>query len=275
MPRDIRSTGIGAVHRVLWPLAARPSFVIIGAQKAGTTSLYDYLSRVPGIRPARRKEVHYFDENYGRGKAWYASQFPLTPIPGRERWITGEASPYYLLHPHAPARLAAELPEAKLVVIVRNPVDRAYSAWSMRRGMGIEGRSFEQALDYERSFYPGEDLALRADSHRDTRAHRLASYAVRGLYLDQLGHWRAHVPPERLLVLISERLFADPEAELQALHAFLGVPSDPSVRFPNSNVGRYDGMDRGTRAELDAFFREPNAALAADLGVDLRALGWS
>jgi hypothetical protein len=275
MDRTFGVVAQGGIHRVLWPLTARPSFVIIGAQKAGTTSLYDYLGRVPGIRSARRKEVHYFDENHQRGRSWYASQFPLTPRPGRERWITGEASPYYLLHPHAPVRLAAELPAAKLIVMLRNPVDRAYSAWSMRREMGIESRTFEQALDYERAFFPSEDAALRADPRRDTRAHRLSSYAVRGLYLDQLRAWEAQVPRERIHVMLSERLFADPDSELGALHAFLGVPASPAVSFPSSNVGRYDGMAPGTRARLDAEFHEPNAALAEHLAVDLRALGWS
>ncbi len=264
-----------ATHRLLWRFTARPSFVIIGAQKAGTTSLYDYLSRVPGIRPARRKEVHYFDENYKRGPAWYASQFPLA-LPGRRRdWITGEASPYYLLHPWAPSRLAADLPDAKLVVMLRNPVDRAYSAWSMRCRMGLETRSFEAALERERQFYPGEHAALLADAHRDSRAHRLASYAVRGLYLDQLRAWEAHVPRERMLVMISERLFADPAAELAAVHRFLGVPASPAVTFPSSNMGSYNRMDPETRARLEADFHEPNAALGEYLGVDLTAVGWS
>ncbi len=101
-----------------------PDFIILGAQRAGTSSLYYYLSQHPQILPAVRKELHFFDDHYRRGLGWYRSQFPTRGARGT---ITGEATPYYLSHPHAPARIQRLLPQARLIVLLRNPVERAIS----------------------------------------------------------------------------------------------------------------------------------------------------
>ena len=107
--------------RHLWRLATAPvrtlpDFLIIGAQKSGTTFLYQLLVQHPHVKPAFVKEVHYFDLEYRKGVNWYRSHFPLQMRNSRE-YITGEASPYYLFHPHAPRRASAVVPDAKLVVL--------------------------------------------------------------------------------------------------------------------------------------------------------------
>src|SRR5579863_9235330 len=132
------------------PLRMAPDFMIIGALRGGTTSLYSYMTAHPGIGPAYMKEVHFFDVHYKKGFPWYQAQFPSLPQKyyrervQKQRFITGEASPYYLFHPHAPKRIAKILPQVKLVVLLRNPVTRAYSHYSHEVAGGHESLSFEE-----------------------------------------------------------------------------------------------------------------------------------
>src|SRR5579885_2674785 len=127
-----------------------PDFIIIGTQRGGTTSLYAYLGQHPQIAPAVIKEVHFFDNNYERGVGWYRTQFPflieksIAKNIGQQNFITGEASPYYLFHPHVPERAAKVVPGAKLIVLLRNPIDRAYSHYYHEVELGHEKLSFEQ-----------------------------------------------------------------------------------------------------------------------------------
>ncbi len=129
-----------------------PAFVIVGAQRGGTTSLYRYLAAHPGVLPASRKELHYFTNRHDRGPDWYRSQFPPTP-PGT---ITGESTPYYLFHPHAPRRLHAFAPDVKLIVLLRNPVDRAYSHYQLQVRRRHETLPFEEAIAREEERLAGE-----------------------------------------------------------------------------------------------------------------------
>ncbi|MEJ2557594.1 MAG: sulfotransferase domain-containing protein, partial [Anaerolineae bacterium] len=113
-----------------------PDFLIIGAQKCGTDSLFRYLGGHPCIKLASSKEAHYFDLKFDKGINWYRSHFPLIPYKysvkrlRKQDLITGEATPYYLFHPHAPGRAAAIVPHVKLIVLLRNPADRAYSHYN-------------------------------------------------------------------------------------------------------------------------------------------------
>jgi len=132
-----------------------PDFLIIGAQRCGTTSLFNYLSQHPDIYPSFPKEVHYFSNYYKKGTAWYRSHFPLTwqkkyreLVQGR-KFMTGEATPYYFSHPHAPRRIFNALPKVRLFLLLRNPVDRAFSHYQYEVKMGIESLSFEEAIDKE------------------------------------------------------------------------------------------------------------------------------
>jgi hypothetical protein len=185
--------------------------LIIGAQRAGTTSLYNYLTAHPEIAPAATKEVHFFDVHYSKGPAWYEAQFA-----GRaESQITGEASPYYLFHPLAAVRAAALLPEAKLIVLLRNPVDRALSQHQHETRRGKETLSLEQALAVEDSRLAGEaERIVREPGYRST-AHQWYSYRARGCYMDQIENWLRCFRREQLLILLSEQFYADPSTELR------------------------------------------------------------
>jgi len=254
-------------------LGKQPNFIIIGAMKAGTTALFNYICGIPGVARPQRREIHYFDLNYHKGSGWYRAQFPSRYAHGGAAGgFTGESSPYYLLHPHVPARVAHELPDVRLIAMLRNPAERAYSHWAMLMRRGLERRSFESALNQEEVLLPREMRRLGDDPMHDSWVHRWFSYLSRGLYLDQLRAWHAHVPPERLLVVISEQLFDRPSAVVPEVTNFLGLPTDGGGAFTAANTGGYRSkMAAATRERLAEYFREPNERLSEYLGVDL---GW-
>jgi len=260
---------------VLWVL---PDFVIIGAQKGGTTSLYAHLSRHPNVLPARRKEVHFFDNKFARGAGWYRRQFPsvLTRVGRRLRHgapvLAGEASPYYLFHPRAPERLRALLPGARLIVLLRNPVDRAYSQYWHRVRDGQETLSFEEALDREPERLAGEAERLRADPGYHSVNHQAYSYLARGVYVDQLVRWRALFPADRMLVLRGEDLFENPAKVYERVLRFLGLPDVRIETFEKRNAAPpYPPMADATRRRLLEYFRPHNLRLYDLLATDF---GW-
>ena len=259
-------------------LRVLPDFVIIGAQKAVTTSLYAYLCAHPDVLAAGRKEVHFFDVNYADGSAWYRSMFPLAASRalarrGGRRVLAGEASPYYLFHPLASERAAALIPQAKLIVLLRDPVERAWSHYRHEVAKGREPLSFEDALAAEADRLAGADAAFRTGSAAAAHpGHRYHSYVARGRYVEQLPAWQRHYPSEQLLVLRAEDLFERPQQVWDETVAFLGLRPMAPPAFDVHNPGAGSSMAEATRAMLAETFRRPNAELAELLGRDL---GWS
>ena len=198
-----------------------PGFLVIGAQKAGTTALYAYLRQHPAITGPSWKEVSFFDRHYARGEAWYRGNFPNSLRARGD--LVGEASPSYLFHPLAPERVAGLVPEAKLIVLVRNPVDRAYSHYQHEVALGREPLSFEYAVAAEYERLRGEEGRLVADPSYFSHAWWNYTYRARGLYADQLERWLAVFPREQLLVVPSDDLSADPGAAYASVLAFLGA----------------------------------------------------
>jgi len=255
-----------------------PDFLVLGGQRCGSTTLYTMLTGHPQVMAASHKEPHFFDRNHLRGEDFYRRLFPLRAhIRARERRlggkrvVTGEATTYYLAHPAVPRRVEAMLPDARLVAILRNPVDRAYSHYQLSVRGGWETLSFEEALAAEPERIAGEEDRLLTDPAYQGRSHRYHSYRSRGLYLEQLEHWWAVVPSDRLLVLRSEDMFADPAAVYGELTGFLGLDPDERRTFDARNRVAYGGMADETRRELEQYYAEPNSRLEARLG---RALGW-
>lgn len=245
----------------------RPHFLILGAMKCGTSSLYGMLCRHPGFQPAFEKEVHFFDIAYHHGWQWYEGHFPA-PGPGR---ITGEASPYYLFHPHCPRRVHECLPPVKLIVLLRNPVDRAYSHYQHMVRDGHETLSFEDALAAEPDRIQAEYDRLVRDERYESPTHRHYSYLSRGFYADQLAAWLRHFPREQLLVENAEDLFARPSEVYSRVLRFLGLEEQRTEMEPLNTGGDYSGMGPETRAVLTEFFRPHNQRLKELLGVDY---GW-
>jgi hypothetical protein len=251
-----------------------PDFIIAGAQRAGTTSLYRYLAGHPAVVPASRKEVHFFDLAYHRGLWWYRAHFPLrtrrTASGAAVR--TGEASPYYMFHPHAPRRIAAALPRVKLVVLLRNPIDRAFSQYHHEVRHGHETLSFPDALDREGERLAAELPRLLADPRAQSFAHQHHSYAARGFYARQLGELRrAGFDEGRLMILPAEAFFADPAPGFARLVDFLGLLRWRPPGFARFNALHYGRMESPLRERLRAVFAEPNRELYELLGQDL---GW-
>lgn len=260
------------------PARALPDFIIAGAQRAGTTSLYDYLVQHQDVRAALRKEVHYFDLNHASGERWYRSWFPLRATLRAEArrcgrpQLTGEASPYYLFHPLAPERVHALIPAVRIIVLLRNPVERAFSHYRHEVAAGRELLGFEEAIEAEDERLAGEEERLRSDSAATSAAHRHHSYVARGMYAEQLERWFGVVAPEQVLVLSSESLFERPAEAYSEVLAFLSLrsPATPPS-FDRRNQGRDAALPDSAREHLERRFAEPNLRLESLLG---RAL-WS
>jgi hypothetical protein len=268
--RRVVRTGIWAYGRATAPARPLPDFLVIGAQKAGTTALYAYLRRHPAITGPSWKEVSFFDRHYARGEAWYRGNFP-NRLRARGK-LVGEASPSYLFHPLGPARVRELVPEARLVALVRNPVDRALSHYNHEVALGRETLSFEEALDAEEERLRGEEERLLADPRYFSREWWSHTYKARGRYAEQLERWLAVFPPEQLLIVPSEDLLGEPEATHARVLRFLGAPPHRLESYPRVFERQYEPMRPETRERLAAEFEEPKRRLYELLGRDL---GWA
>jgi sulfotransferase family protein len=257
-------------------LRMRPDFLLIGAQRSGTTSLYRYLAEHPSMAPALvSKGVHYFSTSYGQGRSWYRGHFPtiayrdLHRAVRRTPLVTGEASPYYLFHPLAPERVALELPDVRLIALLRDPVSRAYSQFQHEREGGFEPlTTFEEAIDAEPERLAGEEERIVSDPTYQSFPHQHFTYLSRGRYAEQLRRWWAHVPRERMLVLRAEDLFGDLEGTHARVLEFLGLPPRGVQRQTAYNATRSDPMATATKERLRAIFAPSNHELAGELGWD-------
>ena len=163
---------LGKLYRgITAPLRLLPDFLIIGTQRGGTTSLYHYLQAHPCLQATTTKEVHFFDRKYHKGLMWYRGHFPTVWEKAcaqqvqKQAFVTGEASPSYLFHPHVYKRVAQALPQVKLIVLLRNPVDRAYSQYYHSIELGHESRSFEEAIRDEQERTAQEREKILKDEH--------------------------------------------------------------------------------------------------------------
>ncbi len=186
--------------------------------------------------------------------------------------ITGEASPYYLFHPHAARRIQAWDPAIKLIALLRDPVERAHSHYHHEVRSGRETLSLESALAAEEERLRGEHDRIAADETYHSPAHRNFSYLARGRYVEQLVGWMPRpFPREQVLILRSEDFYAAPAIVLRRVTDFLGLPPLALGRYARHNDGRTPAMNPRTRAFLQEYFRPFNARLYAFLGRDL---GW-
>ncbi len=242
-----------------------PDFIIIGAQKSGTTSLYHYLCQHPQIRPASKKQVHFFDggilpgeNNFKKGLHWYAQHFS-DPVESQGRCITGEATPLYLYDPRVPRRMHSVLPEVKLIAILRNPVERAISHFFHEQKIDKELLSIDEALSCE-------DERLAADLFNRNfsgEAFRHFSYKKRGEYAEQLQRFYDLFPRENILVVCSEDLFNTPEMLLAEVFTFLDVESDFEVRdlSPRNVSQNRKPVNDSVRVQLEEYFKKKNERL--------------
>ena len=246
---------------------ALPDAVILGAMKSGTSSLHHYLVQQPGVIEPLRKEVHYFDVNVERGERWYRAHFGREGEPG----LNLDSSPYYLFHPAVPRRLHERLPDAKLIVLLRDPVRRAYSHYWHERDKGRERLSFEDAIAAEADRLGNSEQRLADGTLARSREHQHFSYLARGRYAEQLDRWWAVFPHEQLLVLKFEDLAREPLEALNRTLNFLGLPRAASVSLEARNTRKYSPLAETTAARLREYFEPHNQRLEALLG---RPMGW-
>ncbi|BCB76180.1 sulfotransferase [Phytohabitans flavus] len=231
---------------------ALPGFLIVGAQRSGTTSLHSYLAAHPQVRAASGKELQYFSLHYGRGERWYRGHFP----PPSEETVSFEASPLYLFHPEAPSRAAATLPDGRYIALLRDPVERAWSHYLHTRSYGQEPLDFADALAAEQ-----DRVAASPDGWRRY------SYAARGRYAEQLERWFAHVPRERIHVIRSEDMYADPAEVYAEVLAFLDLePFTPPEFAVHTRRADRSAAPEDTARRLREHFAPHNDRLAELLG---------
>lgn len=251
----------------------RPSVLLVGTQRGGTTSVFRALRQHPAFAgPIGRKGVHYFDVEYERGPDWYVGHFPLQSSVSRQARragrpvVVGEASPFYMAHPLAGRRIGADLPDVKVVVLLRDPIERAYSAHAHELARGHETESFESAIALEPQRLAGEVERLIAEPGYRSRAMRHHAYLFRGHYVDQLRALAQYVDPERILVLDSHRYFEQPVSEFGRLLEFLGLPATDDVIHDRHNVRPRSPLSDAVHDRLVDHFAPYDAALAEWLG---------
>jgi hypothetical protein len=251
-----------------------PDFIIIGGQRCGTTSLYNYLVEHPQVSPAFMKETHFFTRNYRKGLNWYRANFP--PLWYRNRTqrrdgtdlVSGEATPYYLFYPHTPQRVSKAVPDAKLIVLLRNPVDRAYSQYHHEIRQGLVTLSFKDALKREQEELPKETAKILGDEDYHSVVHQSYSYVARGIYVDQLERWTQYFSKEQMLILRSEDLAEEPVSTLGQVADFLKLPRWQPREYTRYHLAHYDPIDPATRERLANHFRDHNQRLYEFLGRD-------
>lgn len=287
VPAPVRGVAKAGLRR--WGVAtsgrrALPDFLIIGTKRGGTTSMYNALQDHPHVAPLfpapqRIKGVHFFDQHYDRGADWYRSHFPTVARRLREErrlggaYVAGDASPYSLFHPLAAERAAQLIPDVRLIVQLRDPVERAWSHFRERVRHEAEPLSFEEALEAEPERLRGEQERIVAEAPRyHSYAHENWSYVAHGEYAGQLERWFSHFPRERFLILRSEDLFEDFAGAYARVVQFLGLPAYTPEAFRRFNYHPSGGMSPETRRRLEEHFAPHNARLRELLARDM---GWS
>lgn len=274
MPAPIASAARKSAHA--WGSATafgrmKPSFIIVGAQRSGTTSLFRLLSAHPQVvRPTLSKGTAYFDLNYDKGWRWYLGHFPLRRLSMLARRtssvITFESCGYYMFHPLSPSRIAADLPGVKIVAMLRNPTDRAHSAHRHEQRRGFEDLDFEEAIEQEPARTQDEADRIRADPTYSSFELQHHAYLGRGQYAEQLEHLIDTFGVSNVCIVDADRFFDDTATEFTKLCRWLGL-QDPMDVDPRAwNAAPRAPMDPELRRRLDAHFAPHDARLSEILG---------
>ena len=248
-----------------------PDFIVVGTQKGGTTELYDQLAQHPQVAPSFAKEVHYFDANFSKGLDWYTAFFPSvqeSESDSMTRSITGEASPCYLFHPDVARRVSITIPQVKIILMLRNPIDRAYSHYHHEVRLGYETIPFETAIDREFERIEGEKAKILGNNHYYSNSYMHYSYLSRGIYIDQVKCWYERFPHEQILLLKSEDFFSSTAHVMSEVYKFLGVTDVETNSLQRHKSFPYPKMEQSLRQRLARYFEPYNQELYDYLGRD-------
>jgi len=255
------------------PFHLLPDFIIFGVLRSGTTSLYQYLAQHPNIEPCAIKQPHFFDQYYHRGINWYRMNFPskwqkfiFTKIK-HKKFITGEASGAYLQNPHAPKRIHNLNPNMKLILLLRNPVDRAFSHYKRKLKNGSEKLSFEEVIDQEQSRIEGEQEKMEKNEKYYSHTYHRLSYITTGLYVIRLKRWLKYFSMKQILVLENEELLHKPQKVYDETIEFLDLPKWKLPTFKKFSKQQLSmDMNPKTREKLLEYCRPFNEDLYSLIG---------
>jgi hypothetical protein len=245
------------------PLRVLPDFLVIGAGRTGTTSLYYYLDQHPSIVKSAYDEIGFFDDNFHLGLSWYHSMFPtiftkfLTKFRTK-KFMTYEVTPQYIRRPWTSKRIKKTLPGIKLIIILRNPVDRTYSHYHLSRQYG-EKRDFRTVIEEDIKNISEWNIKENNDSYFANQVEN--SKLARGFYYEQIIKWFNIFPKEQIMIIPSEDLASETQRVLREIFYFLGLPAYNIKNTEKVNVSKYSKMDQDTRQLLIDFFRPYNEKL--------------
>ena len=275
VPARARKLALQLIRK--WGLAtsrwrATPDYLIIGTKRGGSTSLAKWVLDHPQVRPlfpARetRKGTYFYDTNFHRGVAWYRSHFPtrfalsVQKKRAGKQILVGEATPYYLFHPHAPTRAYADAPNAKVIALLRHPADRAFGHWGERTRNNVEWLSFEDALHAEEERAAGEEAKIISDPTYNSFSHQHFSYVDQSRYDRGVKRWMDAWPEDQLLILRSEDLYENPGDTLDRVFEFLGLDPFRPAEFVVWNKKATSSVP----ADLEKYVMDQTAESVAEL----------
>lgn len=255
----------GLLRRLTSFLRKDPDFMLIGAGKAGTTSLEYYLTQHPKIESTTVKEIHYFDYGFKNGKGWYKSHFPTI----FNKNISGDCTPNYLDHPVAVERIKTQFPKMKFIVILRDPIERAYSQYQHTKRNGDESLTFEDAIKQESQRLQGEIDKIKNDPLYPGTNYNKYSYLERSKYYPQLKKWFEFFDKTQFLILQYETAFIDPKKTMNIIFRFLNLDSFENIKFNIQNTGgNYEKLDSETQNKLKKLFHPFNLKLKKLVNID-------
>ena len=252
------------IYGLTSPIRLLPDFIVIGVVRGGTTSLYHYLAQHSCIRKSAYDEIGFFDDNFHLGLNWYRSMFP-TKFTKQSiekkygKFMTYEVTPFYIYNPTVANRILSLLPTIKLIALLRNPVDRAYSNYQLAIRSGKEKRSFEEVIEFDMKFIEKNKGGLKDDNYFHSIVAR--SPLARGFYAEQLQIWVNLFPKMQLLVISTEDLDSRPNETLATIFEFLNLPNYQIKDLTKRNEAKYPSMKPETRKCLLEYFRPYNEQL--------------
>ena len=254
-----------------------PDFILLGEMKSGTTTVYDHIVRHPNIIPPLSKDSTFYHNYYWRGVNWYRSYFPSTLLIqirkalAGSKVLTGEACVDGLFHPLVAERIARINPKCKIIIVLRNPVDRAYSHYQHETRKGRETLSFKEAINQESSRTAYDSVEKIDGLDYVNHDFRRFSYLARGHYADHIQRVFNHFPREQVLILRSEDYFQEPRSGLNKIFEFLSLNNAKLRDYPVLNVGHYSPIPTEIRELLVQHYTEYNTKLYQLTGEDF---GW-
>jgi len=256
------------IYALTGPIRSLPDFIIIGTARSGSTSLYYNICQHPCVLSAAYDELGYFDSNFHLGLNWYRSLFPTLfskwIVKQKKQFaITGEDTPFYIWNPLVAKRILKILPKIKLIVVLRNPVDRAYSNYHLGIRAGSENLSFEDAIQIE---------LKKLNEINDEFEHNVEKYTIprsyiaKGFYANQLKIWLELFNSEQLIIISTEDLESNPQGTLDRIYDFLKIPKNHKLIPEKQKKASYPKMKNETREFLINLYKKNNAELFTMIG---------